>query len=472
MTISRFLAVGALGSASALALACGGGSSGGYSEGSHPSFPTITQHGVNVVATPKVVAITFNGDANAAAIESFVSSFGTTSWWQTVTKDYGVGTATGSSVAVTGTLATSYTDDPSGTNADGSTPTFPKFVTQTLSQNASIPAPDANTIYAFYMPASSPITLQGAQTCQAAGGYHSSTTTSDGKTVLYAVIPECANATLGSRKFDTETDFLTFASSHEILEAATDPTAAFAQDGTLHAGFYTDLLGNTKDDLAWNVMSDGEVADYCVDQFGFSSYSDTTKAGSFLVQRSWSTSAASAGKNPCVPVPSGEVYFNAGPAEGSDIFIVAENTATDLTIQAFSDGPTSAWSVVALDGAVAQGQAAQLTMSFAGGSMETEPGLKLSALPAASVSNGTSVKLSVTLTATLDVNTNPVAPGILISHDGASLVGAKTDHYWPFLVTTQAIATQLGISLKTPPGLRAMPSRSFPSLLRGLRIAE
>ncbi|HEY2511248.1 MAG TPA: hypothetical protein VGI39_10340 [Polyangiaceae bacterium] len=446
--------------------------SGSFQEGAHPSFPTITAHGVSTISAPKVVAVTFNGDTNASAVGSFVSSFGTTPWWQAVTKDYSIGAATGSSVAVTATLASGYSDDPSGTLADGGTPTFPGFVASTVTTAPGMPAPDASTIYVFYMPATSPITLQGHTTCTETGGYHSSTT-SGGKTIVYAVIPECANATLGSRKFNSETDFLTFASSHEIIEAASDPSASFSAAGALTAGYYNDFIDTPVDDYAWNVLSDGEVADFCVDQFAFTSYSDTAAAGSNVVQRSWSISAATAGKNPCVPVPSGEVYFNAGPAEGSDIFIIpAANMATDLTIQAFSDGPTSAWSVVALDGAVAQGQAAQLTMSFAGGSMESEPGLKLAALPAASVNNGTSVKLSITLTAALDANTNPVAPGILISHDGASLVGAKTDHYWPFLVTTQAIAKQIGLALPAPKGLRAVPPRSFNSILQGLRTVE
>ena len=449
----------------------GGTPSGSFQEGPHPAFPTIKNQGVPAITAPKVVAVTFNGDSNAAALGSFVSSFGATPWWQAVTKDYAIGAATGSSVAVTATLANGYTDDPSGTLADGGTPTFPAFVASTVTTAPGMPAPDANTIYVFYMPSTSPITLQGHTTCTETGGYHSSTT-SGGKTIVYAVVPECANATLGSRKFKSETDFLTFASSHEIVEAASDPTASFSAAGALTAGYYNDFLTNTKDDFAWNVMSDGEVADFCVDQFGFTAYSDTATAGSNVVQRSWSISAAAAGKNPCVPVPSGEVYFNAGPAEGSDIVIVpAANMATDVTIQAFSDGPTSGWSVVALDGAVAQGQPSQLTLAFAGGSMESEPGLKLSSLPAASVNNGTSVKLTVTLTAALD-QTNPVAPAILISHDGTSLVGAKTDHYWPFLVTTKALAPSLGISLTGPSGLRAMPPRSFNSILKGLHIAE
>ncbi|HEY2511247.1 MAG TPA: hypothetical protein VGI39_10335, partial [Polyangiaceae bacterium] len=313
-----------------------------------------------------------------------------------------------------------------------------------------------NTIYAFYMPSSSPISLQGNQTCQQAGGYHSSTTTTDGKTVLYAVIPECASATLGGRQFDSETDFLTFASSHEILEAATDPTAAFTQAGDLHAGFYTDLLGNTKDDLAWNVMSDGEVADYCVDQFGFKSYSDTAKAGTFLVQRSWSTAAASAGKNPCLPVPSGEIYFNAGPEEGSDFFELDSATGTGtMTVQGFSDAQTPSWKVLAIDGAVLQGQPALLTLAFADGGTEAESGLKLPSLPGNTIGNGSSVKLNITLAGTLDAMNTPFALGVLVSHNGADLLSATADHYWPFVVTTKDIAKEIGVTLPaSPSGIR------------------
>jgi hypothetical protein len=437
---------------------------GSFKEGAFPRFPTVTNHGVPVLATPKIVAVTFNNDTNAQAIGSFVSSVGSTTWWTAVTKDYGVGAPTGSSVALTATLEASYTDDPSGKLADGGAPTMPAFVASTVTTGAGMPKPDANTIYVFYLPSTTTVSIGGGTTCVDTGGYHSSTT-SGGATILYAIIPECAGGSLAGRAFGSEADLLTFASSHEILEAATDPTATFTATG-MTAGWYNDLIDDPQDDLAWNELGDGEIADFCVDQFAFSgSYHDTATAGTNTVQRIWSTSAASVGANPCVPVPSGEVYFNAGPAEGSDLVIGAQGTATTVTVDAFSDGPRGSWSVVALDGAIAQGKAAQMTLSFIGGAPETEPFKGLTSLPGATVSNNTTTQLSVTLTAALDANTNPFAVGILISHDGTNLGTATTDHYWPFIVTTQAIATQVGLM----PQFRHHVQEEIGRTLRALR---
>jgi len=59
-------------------------------------------------------------------------------------------------------------------------------------------------------------------------------------------------------------------------------------------------------------VADGEVADFCVDQFGLTTQHDTATAGTNTVQRIWSVSAATAGTNPCVPIPSGEIYCAPG----------------------------------------------------------------------------------------------------------------------------------------------------------------
>ncbi len=398
---------------------------------------------MSVLSAPKIVAVTFNGDANASAVGSFVSSVGSSSWWSTVTKDYSVGAATGQSVAVTATLESQYTDTAGGgALADGGAPTMPAFVASTVTTAAGMPAPDANTIYVFYLPSTTTVSLDGEVTCQAAGGYHNATTSGSTR-ILYAVIPECANATLVDRVFANETDFLTFASSHEILEAATDPTISVTQSGnsvSMTAGWYNDYLDDLTDDFAWNVASDGEVADFCVDQFSFQNpYNDESTAGSNTVQRIWSVAAAKAGTNPCLPIPTGEVYFNASPAQGQDFVIVSgTGTATTLPVNAFSDAAKT-WTVVALDEAVAQGQSPALTFSFQGGTTETEPFTTPLTLEADSVSNGTTAQLSVTLNATLS-DSNPYAAAFLISHDGTNLATAQNNHYWPFIVTTQALA--------------------------------
>jgi hypothetical protein len=432
-----------------------GGSSGsnGFAEASHAPFPTVANQGVAAMASPKIVALTFGTDANAAGIASFVGSLGSSAYWSSVTSQYGVGAATGSQMTSSAAIASSYTDT-SGTQAAGSSAsTFQTFVSGTLAA-ANLP-PDPSTVYAFFLPSSTTIQLQigssAATTCDQVGGYHNAAAASNGS-YYYAVIPECAGATLGpvgqGRLFGSEIDLITFEASHEIIEAVTDPSIS-QTDASFTAGWYNDFPHSPVDDFAWNEASDGEIADFCVDQFGaFSnSYHDVATAGTSTVQRIWSVSAAAAGQNPCIPVPSGEIYFNAAPKEGTDLLIVTQNEATTMEVDAFSDAAKS-WQVYALDGAeIFQGATtANLELSFAGGSTEqTNAG----ALAYIAASNGSKLELSVTLVASLSLPDNPFALGVLISQDGTDIQNAKNDHYWPFIVTTTAIAAQENLGLTT-----------------------
>ena len=423
----------------------GGQDSGGggtFTEASHAPFPTIANFGIPVIATPKIVAITFNNDANAAGIGSFVSSVGTSSWWDAVTKDYGVGAGTGTSVNVTTTLAANYTDDTAG----GASYTWPAFVASTITTAANnIPAPDANTIYAFFLPSTTTVTLSSnGQTegtlCTGVGGYHLSTM-SGSTPIIYAVVGECKGAALGDRTFASELDLLTFSSSHEILEAATDP-----QLTNTAAGYYNAYVSGDQDDVAWNMAGDGEIADFCVDQFGFTTPDDEATAGSNVVERIWSISAAKAGTNPCLPVPSGEIYFNAAPVEGSDAQIVTQNTPVTFEVDAFSDAPKS-WTLLAVDSDLLQAGTASVTASFAGGSTETISN-QIPPLPSIAATNGLKAQLTLTLTAALSA-TKPFALVFLISHDGTNLLTAANDHYWPIVVTTSAEASSIGLMRKT-----------------------
>ena len=141
----------------------------------HAAFPTITNHGVPAMSAPKIVAITFNNDANASTINSYVTSLGTTTWWKTVLKDYAVGPATAQSVAVSASLEASYSDDPSGMLPDGGTPTMPGFVVSTVTGNANIPPPDASTIYVLHAPPHDVPDFKGRRRVRRWAGYHNST---------------------------------------------------------------------------------------------------------------------------------------------------------------------------------------------------------------------------------------------------------------------------------------------------------
>ena len=104
-----------------------------------------------------------------------------------------------------------------------------------------LPARDLNTLYMIYFPSSVSINLDGLVSCQDFGAYHFATNDSklSKKNIFYAVEPDC-NAGI---------NFITFAASHEFMEATTDnvPTP----------GSFPDFP------QAWNDSSGYEIADVC-----------------------------------------------------------------------------------------------------------------------------------------------------------------------------------------------------------------
>jgi len=106
----------------------------------------------------------------------------------------------------------------------------------------NLPASDQNTLYMIYFPSDITINLDGALSCQSFGAYHFATIDTRRaklKNIFYAVEPEC-NSGFG---------FLTFAASHEFMEATTDnvPTPGSNPDWP----------------QAWNDAAGYEVGDKC-----------------------------------------------------------------------------------------------------------------------------------------------------------------------------------------------------------------
>ena len=107
------------------------------------------------------------------------------------------------------------------------------------------------------------------------------------------------------------------------------------------------------------------------------------------------------------------------------------------------------WKVLALDGAIAQGQSPLLTLAFEGGQPEAQEGLSIGSIPGIAMSRNTKAQLSITVVGALS-QSNPFASAFLISHNGSSLAGATADHYWPLAVTTQAVAHAIGLDVHVP----------------------
>jgi hypothetical protein len=295
--------------ATTILVACGGGdptNAGGGGAGTtatgtggavvpaHPALPQVVNVGGPVLAQPKVQPIVYASDPHAAEIEAFLAELGKTSYWSDTTSEYGVGPLT-----VLPTLK--RPEAAPASLADGDLQTA--LDDNTGGVDPAWGAPDASVIYLFIMPAGTVVDAGGA-CCTDYDGYHDETTLGS-TAVSYAVVCSCHG-------FDgpgvDDIQQITVATSHELIEAATDP---FVQS---NPAFYQTDDANP----AWTLSTGGEVADMCeLDDASF-----TIPAGShYMVQKSWSNAAARAGRWPCLPATTSAPYFAATPVLKDEITV-------------------------------------------------------------------------------------------------------------------------------------------------------
>ncbi len=301
----------------------GSDSGGPFTEATHPAQPTLMSGGAAVLATPKIVPVFFAGDsAQQATIEDFLTQLSTSTFWPAIASEYGVGTLTIASSVVA-------TETPPTTDSDLQT-----LISSHSTGTGGWPAADASTVYAVFLPTGVTLTSLSGTSCANFGGYHSSVSN-----ITYALIPRCA----ASGDF-TVLQNLTTTISHELLEAATDPTPL--------NGYAT--IDN--DDVVYRLEPGAEIADMC--ELQLASYQNLV--GSYMVQRTWSNASAAAGHDPCVPVLA-TPYVEAA-ANLSDVSIsvfgfpvttrgvqVANGTSQTIEVDLYSDAPTADWSVEAVD---------------------------------------------------------------------------------------------------------------------------
>ncbi len=366
----------------------------------HPPLPQETNQGGPVLASPVFVPITYDGDPLRAPIEAFVGSVGGTSYFTGNAAEYGAGAGTSATpVHLSETPPTSIDDTGIQTwlagKLDG---THPEFGT-----------PTSSTIYIVYYPQGTTVTVQGLVGCQLLGGYHSSLALLGGTNVPYVVLPRCASFGPQLQGLDV----ITATTSHELLEAVTDPFPL-----TMPAFAMVD-----DDHLAWGLaFGGGEIGDLCAqDPTAFFKPPDY----GYMLQRTWSNMQATAGNDPCGPMLVGEVYFQSAPVLDEPItFTVQGQTFTtkgihvaagqtkSVEVDLYSNGPTpTQWDVIAFDLAQAMGQEAELGLS-----LDQQGGR-----------NGQKLHLSVSV-----LHPDPAGiEGFMI----VSSLGAQV-HYWPGLVAT------------------------------------
>ncbi|HUJ60420.1 MAG TPA: hypothetical protein VLX92_18090 [Kofleriaceae bacterium] len=226
-----------------------------------------------VMATPTVVAITYDADPNRDDIEALYTQYAASPAWTMQTAEYGIGAlAVGTPRHLGGTAATSDAQVRQllTANLGGTSPAWG--------------APNEDTLYSVTIPVGTAFTDQtGASFC---GGYHDDFMigTVD---VAYAIQLPC---TLPPPV--TALQSLTFALSHELVEGVTDPR------------FETDYAWGDVDPAheVWAYVTDGELADMC--EFASTWLWTDAPGMTYAIQRIWSNAAAHAGTDPCVGDPT------------------------------------------------------------------------------------------------------------------------------------------------------------------------
>jgi hypothetical protein len=303
---------------------------------SHHPIPQLDYNGGPVIQHPRVVTVTFTGDPHRDGERGFNHFIVTSSWWQQTAESFCIDGGTyggecvgaGSAVAPEGGAWL-----PDGSTADGGDGyldvelayDFPSLTVadsdiQTWLANhilaGDFPPSTDQTIYVIFFPSTATITTgsgnQLSTSCQQFAGYHGSIPAPDGGAgrPTYAVLPYCTYGI--SDDFDYQQ--LTFATSHELAEAVTDPDVnVFTPSGDSLTAFY--LFTND----AWvaqpNNLSGvgGECGDLCAlvsepTVFVGGGGNPYDESG-YNVTRIWSDQAAAQSMQPCQPWSP--VYFGA-----------------------------------------------------------------------------------------------------------------------------------------------------------------
>lgn len=282
------------------------------------NLPRVTYHGGPYLRRPRVVTVTFKGDNSAlvSRLEQFGSLITRTRWWREVTEGYcahgdcvGEGRP-GAHVRLEVVLPNSVRD---------------VDVEELLAPQAHagrLNPLDAETLVLVYLPPG--VQLSDAFVPRYCDGgpraYHRSLKLGKSK-VAYAVLPRCGG--------EAE---LTATASHEILEAATNPDPssrgfAFDRDSSNH-GF---------------TAAGVEPVDPC----GLITMNNhRTLESSFVVQRAWSNRQAELGRDPCIPIRSGQPYVALIPRQSAVRLAHIGDSAT-IPLDAAADRSIVHWVVAA-----------------------------------------------------------------------------------------------------------------------------
>ena len=319
-------------------------------------FPQIQNGGGPVLAGPSVQPVFFANEAAAkiTLVQAFLGKLAGSAYWAATTGEYGVGPLTAAAPITLTEAAPAATDQAS----------IEAWILDALT-TGKLPAPADGVIHALYYPSGTTITDDhGGVSCVSFGGYHDEVDF-DGMKLAYTVVPHC-DAYAGKSPFHFPgglvlqgDGFVTGLSSHELVEAATDPAVssapAYQQIDAAHLPWIEYLVA-------------GETADSCEFQPG--AFYEDPELG-YLVQATWSNAAALAGRDPCVP--SSGKYVGAFPRVGVELvagflayaIAVADGSTATIPIELAGEDPASPpWTVTPIDFETTLGGAARLELTL------------------------------------------------------------------------------------------------------------
>jgi hypothetical protein len=313
--------------------------------------PQIIRGSGPVLEKPRLVAVTFASDPNAAIFDTLLSQLGPSSYWSEATTEYGVEPATSTPPVhlvemAPGKIEYNLIPKPDGMlSFDGADGAITSWLAEKLDgTHREFPAADGQTVYAIFYPRTTEHIVRAPgvdggsdvtiSLCRLLAGYHSAITLGDGRFVPYVVIPEgCSD--------DKD---LSVPASHELIEAATDA------DG-IHRPAWRFFDPNHR---AWDLVSASEVTDPC----GAITQPVHVPGIDSAVPRSWSNRAAFEGHHPCVP-SQGQANDVATPDAPDEVSYTSKNgpivtrgvrvpvgTTRTIDLHLTSDAPHGAWSIV------------------------------------------------------------------------------------------------------------------------------
>ncbi|APR79567.1 hemagglutinin protein [Minicystis rosea] len=248
------------------------GGQGGYN---------FTHHGGPVISNVKVVTVFWNSHVpNQGKLNSFYQAIVQSPHMDWL-KEYN----TDKQSIGRGSFLASYVDTGAPASTSLKDPDIQKELGR-LIDTGKVPAPDADTLYMVHFPAGVAIELEGSHSCQQFCAYHG-TFTNDGKNVYYGVMPDFSGGCTACGGTSDKLQNTTIISSHELVEAITDPAIGIA---------------NAKNDasfLAWYDDQNGEIGDVC--------QSDAGEVAGWMVQAEYSMKAGA-----CVVTASDAGHGNQG----------------------------------------------------------------------------------------------------------------------------------------------------------------